>query len=77
MGKTPLYFAVKVSFKVAREEIFKNLYIFNALSFTRLCNKSLKWSLLGVKKKVPGPLTEMYKPSHKWHFTEKKCFNSN
>ena len=51
MSKTPLYFAVKVSFKVAREEIFKNLYIFNALSFTRLCNKSLKWSLLGVKKK--------------------------
>ena len=33
MGKTPLYSAVKVSLRVAREEILKcmlNMYIFNS-----------------------------------------------
>ena len=39
LGKTPLYLAVKVSFRVAREK-YKNAYIVCVLT----------WSLLGVKK---------------------------
>ena len=46
LGKTPLYLAVKVSFRVALEEILKK-YIFNSFYLLNSCNQSL-----GVKKRL-------------------------
>ena len=42
LGKTPLYLAVKVSFRVALEEILKKLYIFNSSYLLDSGNQSLK-----------------------------------
>ena len=50
---TPLYLAVKVSFRVVlKENNIKKLYIFNLFYLLDSCNWSLKWSLLGVKKRL-------------------------
>ena len=40
LGKTPLYLAVKVSFRVAREEITKNTYFFNLFYLLDSYNES-------------------------------------
>ena len=49
LGKKPLYLAVKVSFRVSREEIYKylfDMYIFNPFCLLDSFVCVLKWSLL-------------------------------
>ena len=50
LGKTPLYLAVKVSLRVALEEILKKICISNSFYLLDSCNQSLKRPLLGIKK---------------------------
>ena len=61
LGKTPLYLAVKVSFRIALEisRNIKKLYIFNSfylLDWLDSCSQSSKWSLsYGSKKGLATP----------------------
>ena len=55
LSKTPLYLAMKVSFRVAREQILKILY-FQFVLFTRFMKSKFKMvSLRGQKEVGPRP----------------------
>ena len=51
-GQTPLYLAVEISFRIAREEILKKLYIVSSFYLFDSCNQSLEWSFLGIKRRL-------------------------
>ena len=64
LDKTQFQLAVKVSFRVAREELYIKIYIFNSFYLLYSCNQSLKWSFLGVKRRLSHAQTGLLQRFH-------------